>query len=152
MLCDVSFDLPDLDKEATRRNVEAVLEKYRMYKQIGYEVKETRLTSTYTVRSHGPTNRVTDQTGDIAADNVDIPEKMRTYCERVEKAAQRLPEKERQIITERYLKEDGVYDYQVYSFTFDPPLSEYSYYKLKWKAISKLAISLNVQVFVDTPS
>ncbi|WP_028547050.1 ArpU family phage packaging/lysis transcriptional regulator [Paenibacillus taiwanensis] len=150
MLCDVFFDLPEMDKEATRRNVEAVFEKYRMYKQIGYEVRETRLTSSYTARVHGETNRISDQTGDIAADNVDIPEKMRAYCERVEKAVSRLPEKERQLITDRYLKDDDVYDYQVYNFTFDPPLTEYSYYKLKWRAVSKLAISLNVQVFVVT--
>ncbi|GIO33677.1 ArpU family transcriptional regulator [Paenibacillus albilobatus] len=142
----LSFELPELDRKKTQAAVEAALEKYRIYKSITFEEKEASVTASPTERFHGPTNVTSDQTAAIAIYNVDTPAARRAYCERIERAVNQLPKRERILITERYLNTDCDFDYQVYNNAFDRPISESSYYKYKWKAFYKLALNLNIQV------
>ena len=48
--------LPELDRRKTQAAVEAVLEKYRIYKTIAFEEREVPVTASYTERFHGATN------------------------------------------------------------------------------------------------
>lgn len=142
----MSFELPELDRKKTQAAVEAALEKYRICKSTTFEEREAGTTAGYEERIGGNANTISDQTANIAIYNVDAPAARRAYCERIERAVQKLPRRERFLITERYLNCDCDYDYVVYSQVFDPPISEFTYYKLKWKAFYKIALNLNIQV------
>jgi ArpU family phage transcriptional regulator len=144
----MSFELPELDRKATQAKVEENLEKYRLFKYLTFEEREASITSSSTPRFHGTTNQTSDQTASIAIFNVDEQEKRKQYCERIERAVNRLPKMERFLIEERYMSAEAEYltDYNVYCFKFQPPISERTYSKIRWKAFYKLALNLNIAV------
>jgi ArpU family phage transcriptional regulator len=144
--------LPPIDRKKTQKAVDDAFERYRIYKQIGYEEKEAKITPAYAERESGPTNQTSDSTADIAVANVDIPAQMRRYCERIEKAVAKLRYKPRKLITERFMTDDDVFDYQVMNEKFDPPISEATYYKIKWEAVYSLAFSLEIYVLDEESS
>ncbi|QHZ50015.1 phage transcriptional regulator, ArpU family [Paenibacillus phage phiERICV] len=138
--------LPELDRKKTQELLEAEFEKYRIFKTITFEEKEASTTSSYTERFHGPTNVTSDQTADIAVYNVDTQAARKAHIQRIDRAVSRLHPKEQLLIRERYLKHDYVYDYVIYNQIFNPPISERTYYKIRWKAFYKLALALNLAV------
>jgi ArpU family phage transcriptional regulator len=144
----MSFELPELDRKATQAKVEEHLEKYRLFKYLTFEEREASITSSSTPRFHGSTNQTSDQTASIALYNVDEQEKRKQFCERTERAVKRLPKMERFLIEERYMSEDAEYltDYNVYCFKFQPPISERTYVKIRWKAFYKVALNLNIAI------
>ncbi|MFM1655567.1 ArpU family phage packaging/lysis transcriptional regulator [Brevibacillus sp. B_LB10_24] len=140
--------LPELDRKKTQKAVEAALEKYRLYKYLTFEEREASVTASYEHRDGGRSNQTSDQTAGIAVHNVDEQTARRAYCERVERAVNRLPRMERFLIQERYMGADSEYitDYSIYCHRFNPPISEFTYYKIKWKAFYKIALALDIQV------
>ena len=148
----MSFELPELDRRATQRKVEEELEKYRLYKYLAFEEREASITASSEVRYHGPTNQTSDQTGDIAIYNADMERFRKNYCERVERAVARLPQKERFLIEKRYMSMDSEYitDLNVYNYKFQPPISAATYAKYRWKAFYRLALSLNIAITKTT--
>lgn len=140
----MSFDLPELDRKETQAAVESALLKYRMFKTIEYDEREVKVTASLSDMPRGKTNVTSDQTGDIAAHNIDVPAARKAYCEKVERAVKRLHPKERLLIQERYMKEDYVFDYVI--FTQIMCISEATYYKYRWKAFYKLALILNIAI------
>jgi ArpU family phage transcriptional regulator len=146
----LKFELPELDRKATQKRVEEALEKARIFKQIGYEPEEMKLTPAYTPRFHGQTNEVGSPAEDIAIKNVDVPEMMKKHVERVEWAVRRLGKKEKELITERYLIDDSVPDYDVYNNVLH--ISERTYYRIKWRAFYKLAFALKLEVIKGNES
>lgn len=140
--------LPELDRKATQKAVEAALERYRLYKYLTFEEREPTITASYEIREGGRTNVTSDQTASVAIHNVDEQEKRRQYCERIERAVRRLPRMERFLIEERYMTADADYltDYAVYTQRFQPPISENTYAKIRWRAFYKLALSLGIEV------
>lgn len=139
-------ELPKLDRKRTQSAVEGALERYRIFSIMAFEEREAVITASYQERYHGPTNQTSDQTASVAIHNVDASAQRRAYCDWIEQAVKRLHPKERLLIEERYMKQDYIYDYQIYSNVFDPPISEGTYYKLRWKAFYKLALILNLSV------
>ena len=135
----------EIDRETTRQRVEEYLETARIYRQIGFVRREMKVTASPEPRYHGPTNIVGKPAEEVAVWNADTEERMREITERVERAVGRLGKLEREIIQMRYL-EDDVYDYNVYS---ELHLSERKYYRLKSKAIYKLAFMLRLEAFVE---
>ncbi|EQB35032.1 hypothetical protein M948_18175 [Virgibacillus sp. CM-4] len=144
----MEFELPELDRKATQREVEDALEKYRIFKYLAFEEREASITAAYDDIGGGKANTISDQTGSIATHNISEQEKRKRYCERIDRAVRRLPKMERFLIEERYLKEDAEYltDINVYCFKFQPPISAMTYSKLRWKAFYKLALNLNIAV------
>lgn len=144
----MNFELPELDRKETQSALEANLEKYRLYKYLIFEELEVSITASFEERFHGPTNMTSDQTGSIAIYNTDQQRYRKDFCERLERAVQRLPKLERFLIEERYMSEDAEYmsDYQVYCFKFQPAISEKTYSKIRWKAFYKLALNLNLAI------
>lgn len=144
----LSLMIPEIDRKETQKAVEGALGQYRLFKYLTFEEREASITSSSEIRYHGPTNQTSDQTGSVATYNVD-EEKIRIdFCFRVERAVNRLPKMERFLIEERYMSLETEYltDYQVYSFKFQPPISEKTYSKIRWKAFYKLALNLNLAV------
>jgi ArpU family phage transcriptional regulator len=144
----LDFQLPELDREATKRKVEEHLEKYRLFKYLTFEEREASLTSSPDPRFHGPTNQTGDQTGSIAIHNADEHMKRKHFCERTERAVKYLPPRERFLIEQRYMSEDSEYitDFTVYCHRFQPPVSHVTYGKIRWKAFYRLALNLNIAV------
>ncbi|WEG13986.1 transcriptional regulator [Pullulanibacillus sp. KACC 23026] len=144
----MSFELPELDRKATQSKVEEHLERYRLFKYLTFEERETSITASSEIRYHGPTNQTSDQTGSIAIYNVDELAKRKQFCDRVEWAVKRLPKMERFLIESRYMCEDAEYitDFAVYYHRFQPPISIKTYAKVRWKAFYKLALNLNIAV------
>ncbi|MNI11237.1 hypothetical protein D3C73_643750 [compost metagenome] len=135
-----------IDREATRKKVEGALEMARIYKQIGFVRKETRMTPSYEPKYHGHTNaigKVTEQTGIY---NVDSEERLRQLCEQVEQAVNCLEEKEKEIINRRYLQRDSEYDFLL---CHELNLSERTYRRIKAKAFVKLAFMMRLEVLVE---
>ncbi|MDF2789237.1 MAG: hypothetical protein K0S80_2335 [Neobacillus sp.] len=142
------FELPELDRKATKVKVEEHLGKYRLFKYLTFEEREASITASPEERFHGPTNLTSDQTASIAMFNVDEQEKCKHFCLRTERAVKRLPPMERFLIEARYMAEDSEYitDQNVYCFKFQPPISWMTYDKIRWKAFYRLALNLNIAV------
>lgn len=147
----MAFELPQLDRKATQKEVESALESYRLFKFLTFEERESSVTASYDDVGGGRANTISDQTGSIALHNVDEQERRRRYCGRLENAVRRLPKMEQFLVQERYMSDESEYitDYNVYCFKFDPPISEKTYAKIRWKAFYKLALNLNVAVTID---
>ncbi|AIQ54986.1 ArpU family phage packaging/lysis transcriptional regulator [Paenibacillus sp. FSL R7-0331] len=134
--------LPELDRRRTQMTIENMLERYRIFKTVTFEAKEAGSTYSNTEKFHGPTHRTTDQTAPIAAHNVDVPAARRAYCTALESVVDRLEPREQQLVHERYMRRDGVYDYTIYNHVFDPPVSKDTYVKIRSKAFYKMALAL----------
>jgi ArpU family phage transcriptional regulator len=145
---DLDFELPELDRKATKAKVEEHLEKYRLFKYLTYEEREASITASTEERFHGPTNVTSDQTGSIAIYNADEQERRKQFCLRTERAVKYLPPRERFLIEHRYMADDSEYltDFKVYCFKFQPPISAVTYDKIRWKAFYRLALNLNIAV------
>jgi ArpU family phage transcriptional regulator len=152
IILQISFDLPELDRKKTKEAVEDALATYRMFKYLTYEEHEATTTASYTERLHGPTNETSDQTADVAIGNVSDLENRKNYCTRIERAVKRLPPMERLLIEKRYMGDDAEYitDHAVYTFRFDPPISEGTYSKIRWRAFYKLALNLKIEIIKGT--
>lgn len=142
----IVFPLLEIDREATRKRVEEHLETARIFKQIGFVRRDMKNTTSYGPRYHGATNTVSKPAEDVAAWNVDTEEHLKEIQERVERAVKRLGRLERDIIEKRYLEDEEVYDYNVFT---ELHMSERKYYRLKSKAIYKLAFMLRLEVFIE---
>ncbi len=144
----MGFELPELDRRETQNAVEAALERYRIYKYITFEEREVSTTGHIDDIGGGKSNLPSDQTGSIAVHNISEHERIRKYCERIERSVRRLPKMERFLIEERYMSEESEYitDIKVYCFKFQPPISAMTYSKLRWKAFYKLALNLNIAI------
>lgn len=136
----------EIDREATRKAVEEHLETARIYKQVGFMRREMKTAPSYEPRFHGATNAISKPAEDIGTWNVDTDERMKETQERVDRAVGRLGRLERQIIQQRYLEDDEVFDYNVFS---DLHLSERKYYRVKSNAIYKLAFALRLEVYAE---
>lgn len=143
-----SFELPELDRKATKAKVEEHLERYRLFKYLTYEEREASITASSEVRYHGATNVTGDQTGSIAIYNAELQMQRKQFCERIERAVSRLPKMEKFLIEERYMSVDADYltDFNVYCHKFQPPISIVTYDKIRWKAFYRLALNLNIAV------
>ncbi len=144
--------LPDIDRKRTQQAVEAALEKYRIYKYLSFEERTASITAAYSdMPRSSPTNVTSDQTANIAIYNADQQRYRADYCERIERAVKRMPRLERFLMEERYMtnEHDYITDQRVYSFSFQPPISEGKYSKIRWKAFYKLALDMNLIVERD---
>ena len=142
----LSFQLPQIDREATRKNVEKALETARIYKQIGVVRKEMKITPSYDPVLRNTTNKINRPTEDTAVHNVDIEREIKQTVEAVDKAVNRLGRLEREIIQRRYLRGEEEYDCLVCQ---ELHLSERKYRRIKARAIYKLALMLRLEVMID---
>lgn len=141
--------LPEIDREATKKNVESALEKYQIMLLMDPEEYEPKITTTYKLIATAPTNENTSTTEDTALKRIDVTDKRIKYIKRVRKAVNRLTYSERSIIINRYLKSDDVFDYEVYN---NLGFSESKYYRIKSDAFYKLAFILGIVVYKEESS
>lgn len=138
--------LPVAVKKEIRRTLEELLERYHLSKYTLFKARESSITASYMERPNGTTNVISDPTARTAVYNVDEPARRKAFCEQVEQAVSQLPEKERFLITERYMHLDIPYDFVVYEMKFDPPITWNTYDKIKIRAFSLLALMLGLEI------
>ncbi|UOF90808.1 ArpU family transcriptional regulator [Fodinisporobacter ferrooxydans] len=146
MVQQLSFELPEIDRQATRDAVERALETARFYKEVGFVPRMPPVSHSFPRTDadfiHGQNNN-RSAVEEAAVYNVDEYEHRRQVVEQVERAVGRLGPLERKIITKKYLEQDEIPDYCVAT---ELSLSERKYYRVKARAIYKLAFSLRIEV------
>lgn len=142
----LAFNLPKIDREETRNVVEKALEDYRMYLLMDPEDNEPKVTAAFKLVPSGPSNQFHSSTEDAAIRKIDQENKRKAYISKIQKAVNRLAFQERSIIINRYLKDEEVFDYEVYN---ELGYSERKYYRLKARAFYKLAFILRIEVYVE---
>jgi ArpU family phage transcriptional regulator len=140
----LSFMLPEIDREKTKQSVEAALEKYRFYLLTVPEEKVPKITATYFLVPPSYSNGFHSSTESAVIDKVDYGREREEYIERIRKAVNRLNYKEREIIIKRYLEDEEVFDYELYN---EIGYSERRYYRLKARIFYRLAFLLKIEVY-----
>lgn len=140
----LDFNLPEVDKEQTREAVERALEKYRMYALQESLDRLPTMTADYSLMPRSNTGTTSDSTAVVALANVSYEQERARFLKMVTEGVNRLSARERAIIVLGYLKDEPLYDYQIYS---ELNLSERQFYRLKASAFYKLAFILKVHVY-----
>nr|WP_321166924.1 ArpU family phage packaging/lysis transcriptional regulator [Bacillus altitudinis] len=105
---------------------------------------QPKITGEFSIMPPATTNAFRSSTESTAIKRIEWEQKRNSFLEKVQRAVNRLPYNERQIIIKRYMQQEPVFDYQVYNGI---GMSERSYTRLKAKTILDLAYALNEFVF-----
>ncbi|WP_350370714.1 ArpU family phage packaging/lysis transcriptional regulator [Bacillus cereus] len=143
--------LSKIDRAATQSKLERLLEEVRIYKQFGMVREEMKVTPSYEVRYHGPTNTVVNRLEDVALENLKRSEReqyLKDMSFRINQFLIRLGNGrsgkiQRDIINKRYLEED-VCDYMIYN---EIGMAERTYRRWKSRAFYNLAFALRLEVY-----
>ncbi|KRE97119.1 hypothetical protein ASG89_30150 [Paenibacillus sp. Soil766] len=131
----LNIEQEQIDRRATRKRVESMLEAVRLYRAMGGLRRDNRAISS--------TNELFKVAEEAALYEGGSDEHMRSICDEVEQAMLRLDEQEQGIIRERYLKRDKTFDFLLFH---ELNLSERTYRRMKARAIEKLAYMLRLEV------
>jgi ArpU family phage transcriptional regulator len=140
----LEFILCEIDRDATKKAVEAALEKYRVFLLTQSLDKLPKVTQQYSLVPPSNTNKFHSSTEEMAISNADYERERSEYIKRVAMAVNRLGYWERAILIRRYMMEDDVFDYEIYN---DFGMSERKYYRIKSRAFYKLAFALKIEVY-----
>ncbi|HDR7432640.1 TPA: ArpU family transcriptional regulator [Bacillus anthracis] len=143
--------LSKIDRTATQEKLEGLLEEVRIYKQFGMVREEMKVTPSYEVRYHGPTNTVGNPLEDVALENIKRSEReqyLKNMSFRIDQFLSRLGNGragkiQRDIINKRYLEED-ICDYMIYN---EIGMAERTYRRWKSRAFYNLAFALRLEVY-----
>ncbi|WLR54300.1 ArpU family phage packaging/lysis transcriptional regulator [Mesobacillus subterraneus] len=139
------FNLPSIDRNATRKAVESALEKYRILLLRQFD-NQPKITQSYSIIPPSNTNQFYSTTEDVAIKNAELEREMQLYLTRMIKAVNGLTQWERAIIIKRYMDQEDVFDYEIYN---EIGMSERKYYRVKGRAFYKLAFSLKIEVYEE---
>jgi len=107
----MTFQLPEIDREETKKRVEAVLEKYRFYLLTVPEERLPKVTATYSLVPPAHTNAFHSPTETAVINKADFERERDEYIEWIRRSVNRLSPRERELIIKRYLNEEEMYDY-----------------------------------------
>ncbi|QWI16901.1 ArpU family transcriptional regulator [Bacillus wiedmannii] len=143
--------LPKIDRVATQKKLEGVLESVRLYRQFGMMREEMKVTPSYEIRYHGPTNDVGKPLEDVAMANIQQSKRdewIKQTSFRIDQFLSRLGNgragKDQRNIIKRYLEDEDVCDYMVYN---EIGMSERTYRRVKARVFCKLAFALRLEVY-----
>ncbi|OTW89479.1 ArpU family transcriptional regulator [Bacillus thuringiensis serovar sumiyoshiensis] len=140
----LSFKMPVLDEEETKNEVEKVFEEYRMYlSQMPSDILP-KVTASYSIVPPSVTNEFNSSTENIAIERLQYEMARNKFMNWVHRAVNRLPKRERQIIHMYYMEEEKGYNPDIMD---EVRLGRTTYYKVKGKALLRLAFSLRKEVY-----
>lgn len=122
-----------MDKRATRKMVESLLETVRLYQTLGDVRRDSSRPHAYKVAEESAAYKVASASEEQAA----------FLSAEVEQALSRLDEQEQEIIRRRYLQKEKPLDYLLY---YELNMSERTYRRVKARAMEKLAYMLRAEV------
>lgn len=140
----LTFKLPEIDREKTKEAVEAALEKYRFYLLTVPDEKLPKVTATYSLVPPSNTNAFHSYTENAVIDKVDFELERDRFLDWIIRGVNRLNKMEREIIYKRYIEDEETFDYEIYN---ELVLSERRYYRLKARIFYKLAFLLRIEVY-----
>ncbi|MCY8011270.1 ArpU family transcriptional regulator [Bacillus haynesii] len=139
------FQLPEIDREATKKKVEAILDNYRVVLLQVPDDLLPKVTAGFNLVPPSNTNAFHSSTEDTAIRRIEMEQKRNVFLAKIQKAVNRLPVNERQIIIMRYMSQDHRFDYEVYN---EIGLSPRTYFRIKSRAFYNLAFALKEEVYV----
>lgn len=142
----IEFQLSAIDRDATKKEVEEALEKYRIMLLTQTLDQLPKITSSFNLVPPTNTNQFNSSTESAAIENANYESERKKYIKKISLSVNRLAYKERQIIIKRYMADNDVYDYEVYN---ELSMSERTYHRYKSKAFYKLAFALGIEVYVN---
>lgn len=140
----LTLNLPQIDEEATKAKVEQLLDQYRLY--LLQDNFLPKVTPTYSIVPPSITNEFHSSTEEAALKRLIGRFSVDKFLKRIQRAVNRLSQRERQIIVMLYMQPEEMYDYEVYA---EMDLSQRSYYRVKAKALYRLAFALREEVYKD---
>ncbi|MBP1917199.1 ArpU family phage transcriptional regulator [Lederbergia galactosidilyticus] len=142
----LDFHLSAIDRKATKEEVEGALERYRVMLLTQELNQLPKVTQSFSLVPPTNTNEFHSSTEQAAVNNANYELERTKYIKRITLAVNRLGYKERAILIMRYMTEDDVFDYEVYS---ELNMSERTYHRYKTKAFYKLAFALGIEVYAE---
>ncbi|MCM3353184.1 ArpU family transcriptional regulator [Bacillus halotolerans] len=140
----MTLNLPQIDEEATKAKAEQLLDQYRLYLLQVPDDFLPKVTPAYSIVPPSITNEFYSSTEENAIKRLDWEIERNRFLKRIQKAVNRLSLKERQVIVMLYMQQDEMYDYEVYA---EMGLSQRSFYRVKAKALYRLAFALREEVY-----
>ncbi|OAK72671.1 ArpU family phage packaging/lysis transcriptional regulator [Lederbergia galactosidilytica] len=142
----LDFQLSAIDRKATKEEVENALERYRIMLLTQELNQLPKVTQSFSLVPPTNTNEFHSSTEQVAVNNANYEMERAKYIKRITLAVNRLGYKERAILIMRYMTEDDVFDYEVYS---ELNMSERTYRRYKSKAFYRLAFALGIEVYAE---
>ncbi|MFZ4847412.1 ArpU family phage packaging/lysis transcriptional regulator [Enterococcus casseliflavus] len=124
----LTLNIPQIDEEETKLKAEKLLDQYRLYLLQVPDDFLPKVTPTYSIVPPSITNEFHSSTEEAALKRLDWEIQRNKFLKRIQRAVNRLSQRERQIIVMLYMQSEEVYDYEVYA---EMGLSQRSYYRVK---------------------
>lgn len=140
------MDLKNIDGKATKEELDKLFRQYRTYKLTTPDDLLPTITPRYTLEMPSFGGLSNSKTETAAIKNVEYFKEVENFFERFNRAMYKLSMKERQIIIMSFLDEEPRYDYEIYN---EIGVSESTFYRIKLKALYKLALALNKVVYQE---
>ncbi|MDL2028221.1 ArpU family transcriptional regulator [Bacillus subtilis] len=140
----LTLNLPQIDEEATKAKAEQLLDQYRLYLLQVPDDFLPKVTPTYSIVPPSITNEFHSSTEDTALKRLDWEIQRDKFLKRIQRAVNRLTQRERQIIVMLYMQPEELCDYEVYT---EMNMSHRNYYRVKAKAFYRLAFALREEVY-----
>jgi ArpU family phage transcriptional regulator len=140
----LTFMLPEIDREKTKAAVESALDRYRFYLLTVPEDKLPKVTATYSLVLPSFSNEFHSSTEQAAIDRIELDLARNRHIDWVLRGVNRLSKLEREIIYKRYLEDEEIFDYEIYN---EIGMSERRYYRLKARIFYKLAFILRIEEY-----
>ncbi|WP_375104629.1 ArpU family phage packaging/lysis transcriptional regulator [Paenibacillus sp. RS8] len=140
----LTFPYADLDSDQTRQRVEEFLETVQVFRRFGFVRREATITHNASPQYHQRTNTISRSAEDIALWNVSKEDELQRKSDLLDKAMSKLNRIEREIVNQRYMTPDEVYDYNVAA---DMCIGEKRYRELRDRALFLLAFALRLEVY-----
>lgn len=127
------IDHDQVDKRATRKKVESLLETVRLYQTLGGVRRDS---------GRPYVQKVAEEAAEYSVTSTSEEQVVLLQAE-VEQALSRLDEQEEEIIRRRYLQKEKMLDYLL---CYEVNMSERTYRRVKARAMEKLAYMLRAEV------
>ncbi|NJI51657.1 ArpU family phage packaging/lysis transcriptional regulator [Bacillus subtilis] len=140
----LTLNIPQIDEEATKSKAEKLLYQYRLYLLQEPDDFLPKVTPTYSIVPPSVTNELHSSTEETALKRIEWEIQRDKFLKKIQRAVNRLSQRERQIIVMLYMQLEEMYDYEVYA---EMGMSQRSYYRVKAKALYRLAFALREEVY-----
>ncbi|MEK4655961.1 MULTISPECIES: ArpU family phage packaging/lysis transcriptional regulator [Bacillus] len=140
----LSFKMPIVDGKKTKKEVEKVMEDYRMYLATMPSDILPKVTPAYSIVPPSVTNEFNSSTENIAIERVEYEQERHEFMDWVHAAVNRLRDDERKIIIKFFMEDVPGYDLDIW---LELGIGKTKYYEIKGQAILRLAFNLKKEVY-----
>ncbi|MGC7929793.1 ArpU family phage packaging/lysis transcriptional regulator [Lysinibacillus sp. VIII_CA] len=136
--------LQNIDGEATQKEVENIFRQYRTYMLTTPDDFMPSITAKYTLEMPTFSNIKQSSVEGAAIEFVDKEKEYERFFAWFNRGLSRLTSIERRIVISAFLETEPMYNYEIYT---ELSMSKSKYYRLRNRAIYKLAIGLGIEVY-----